>query len=279
MRAERFFEVLARQGITVTDEQRDRITSGKIQGLLTIGNPKTLKGEKKGYRTAILHLAPASSSGFNTCPNATAGCSAACLNTAGRGGFDPKIPAARKLRTHWFMLRRDEFMSRLHAEISAHVKRCERDGYIPCIRLNGTSDIRWETIPVAGCASIMDAFPNVRFYDYTKLTNRRDLPANYSLTLSAHEGMPDIEVLAAIASGQNVAVVFRSAAAMARSSSVKGQGQFMRRIQLPATWHGATVTDGDESDLRFLDPAGCIVGLRAKGDAVSDTSGFVRDIA
>jgi hypothetical protein len=177
------------------------------------------------------------------------------------------------------MARRDEFMAQLAKEIEAHVRRCERDGYVPCVRLNGTSDIRWETIPVLGHASIMDAFPNVKFYDYTKLTNRRGLPANYSLTLSAHEGTPDVEVLAAVAQGQNVAMVFRSTAVMAKSKSTKGQGILMRRMPMIADWFGAPVVDGDESDLRFLDPVGCIVGLRAKGDAVLDNSGFVRDIA
>jgi hypothetical protein len=276
---ERFFAIAARNGVNIPADTRSRILNDPVRNLLTIGNPKTLKGEKIGYRTAILHLAPSTTSGFNVCPAATAGCAAACLNTAGHGGFDPKIPAARKLRTHWFILRRDEFMTQLAREIRSHVRRCSRDGYMPAIRLNGTSDIRWETIPVDGHANIMAMFPDVQFYDYTKLQNRRNLPANYSLTLSAHEGVSDETIGVAIANGQNVAMVFRSSAILARSASVQGQGILMRRMPMPETFLGAPVVDGDESDLRFLDPRGSIVGLRAKGQAVADDSGFVRTIA
>jgi hypothetical protein len=279
MDSEKFFAILDRQGIVLSSAARDEVTSAPIRKLLTIGNPKTIKGQKKGYKTAILHLAPSTGSGFNTCPAATAGCAAACLNTAGRGGFDPQIPAARIRRTRWFMLRRDEFMSQLAREIAAHVRSCARDGWIPAVRLNGTSDIRWESTPVAGFDNIMSMFPEVRFYDYTKLTNRRNLPANYTLTLSAHEGTPDVEVLSHVAQGGNVAMVFRSREIMTRSKSSKGQGILMRRMAMPETWNGVPVVDGDESDLRFLDPTGCIVGLRAKGNAVLDNSGFVREIA
>jgi hypothetical protein len=119
-------------------------------------------------------------------------------------------------------------------------------------RLNGTSDIRWETVEVDGHANIMELFPTVQFYDYTKLVNRRALPANYRLTFSLAENND----LAAWASGLNVAAVFKG--------------------KLPATFMGRPVIDGDETDLRFLDPVGIVVGLKAKGKAKKDQTGFVR---
>jgi hypothetical protein len=103
--------------------------------------------------------------------------------------------------------------------------------------------------------NIMLAFPNVIFYDYTKLANRRNLPPNYSLTFSLSEDN-DKSAEQALANGLNVAAVFR---------------------KIPPTFLGRTVVDGDVSDLRFLDPSGVIVGLKAKGKAKKDTSGFVRN--
>lgn len=241
--------------------------------LLTIGNPKTVKGEKRGYRTAVMHLAPHTLSGFNVCPMATAGCAAACLNTAGRGGIGlvnggtNTIQEARKRRTHWYFEDRAGFMAALVREIRAHVRRCERDGYIPAIRLNGTSDIRWETVPAEGAPNVMTLFPDVQFYDYTKLPNRRNLPPNYHLTYSLAEGDRNWRGhLLALENGYCVAVVLR------------GAGDSRHPLPMPASWNGRALVDGDDSDLRFLDPAGAYIGLRAKGRAKTDTSGFVHDL-
>lgn len=235
--------------------------------LLTIGNPKLIKGEKKGYLSFILHLAPADLSGYNVCPMASEGCKAACLNTAGRGGIFKKgettnvIQQARIRRTQLFFKNRDFFMNLLVEDILAGIRKADREGLIPVFRLNGTSDIRWENIPVEDYnkngvvrhKNIMAAFPNVQFYDYTALPNRRDLPANYHLTFSRKEDN-DFNVMRAIAGETNVAVVFN---------------------KLPDTWLGVRVVPGDETDLRFLDPKGVIVGLKAKGKAKKDNSGFV----
>ena len=45
---------------------------------------------------------------------------------------------------------------------------------------------------------------------------------------------------------------------------------------MPETYLGRPVFNGDESDLRFLDPKNVIVGLYAKGKAKKDTTGFVK---
>jgi hypothetical protein len=239
--------------------------------LLTVdGNPKVMKGNKLGYLTAILHLAPAdvAETGVNLCPASTAGCRAGCLTLAGRGGMlNPKtgtntIQEARKRKSRQFVNDKEAFVKSLIVEVGKFVVKAERKGTIPTVRLNGTSDIVWERILVDG-KSIMQHFPSVTFYDYSKLANRKDLPANYSLTFSLAENN-DAQACVALNNGINVAVVF----AVARSKS------------LPATFaiggKSFPVINGDETDLRFLDSKGVIVGLRAKGRARKDTSGFVR---
>lgn len=251
--------------------------------LLTVsGNPKVEKGEAYGYWTAILHLAPAKLSGFEVCPKATDGCRAACLNTAGHGGLarggvltyseiaegrrSNAVQAARIARTRFLFQDRRGFMAQLAKEIAAHVKRCERAGFRPAIRLNGTSDIKWEASAFhTECGvSIFEAFPDVQFYDYTKIANRRNLPKNYSLTFSAADGNY-ADAMQALINGLNVAVVFRDKATRARYMDCR------------LGWNGYRVIDGDETDLRFLDPRNVVVGLYAKGAAKRDTSGFVCD--
>lgn len=227
--------------------------------LLTVGNPKLVKGQKQGYLSFVLHLAPSILSGYNTCPMASKGCAAACLNTAGRGGIFKKgestnnIQRARIRRTVMFFEQRDAFMAQLVNDIKLGIKQAEKQGLIPVFRLNGTSDIRWETVEVTvnGITynNVMGLFNSVQFYDYSKIFNRRDIPSNYHLTFSRSESngdvLPNIQ--------HNIAVVFD---------------------KLPATYLGRPVINGDETDLRFLDPKGVIVGLKAKGRAKKDNSGF-----
>ena len=151
--------------------------------LLSIGNPKILKGMKQGYMTYILHLAPADVSGYNTCPKATAGCKTACLNTAGRGGMFKKgettnvIQQARIRKTKFFFEDRENFLATLKDDIRKAIKQAEKKGLIPVFRLNGTSDIAWEKY------GVIQEFPNVQFYDYTKILGRKvNGLANYQLT-------------------------------------------------------------------------------------------------
>lgn len=231
-----------------------------IKKLFTRGNPKTLKGDKLGYLTWLLHLSPADSSGYEVCPMSTVGCREGCLNSAGRGGIFKKgettnvIQEARKARTQFFFENRDAFMNQLHKEITNAIKYAKGKGLIPVFRLNGTSDIAWEKIRVKGYRNIFQAFPDTQFYDYSKVLGRK-VPKNYNLTFSKAENNYG-DVMKAIEQGLNIAVVFAS------------------KI-LPATYMGLKVVNGDESDLRFLDRTNSIVGLYAKGKAKRDTSGFV----
>lgn len=231
--------------------------------LLTRGNPKILKGQKQGYLTSILHLAPADLSGYQTCPKATAGCKAACLNTAGRGGIIKKgestniIQQARIRKTRAFFENRSAFMAELAHEIQNTIIYAEKRGLIPVFRLNGTSDIAWEKIRIADYRNIFEMFPTVQFYDYTKIAGRT-VPSNYHLTFSAADGN-DADVVKAIDRGYNVAVVFADK-------------------KLPDQYNGMKVFNGDDSDLRFLDPLKSIIGLYAKGKARKDRTGFVKHV-
>lgn len=262
MTEERFLKLLGRSQ-EISPEHLEEVFHGKIERLLTESNPKTLKGLKKGYLSAILHLSPSDRSGFQTCAKATVGCRAACLNTAGRGGMglkthgDNGVQKARRRKTHWFFARRAEFMEQLVTEVTRHVAKAERKGFIPCIRLNGTSDLKWETIPVGGHENIFQMFPDVQFYDYTKVPNRDLGIPNYHLTFSVAESN-EADAEAELQRGMNLAVVFD---------------------RVPSEYLGVPVVDGDESDLRFLDAKGVVVGLKAKGEALGDTSGFVKRIA
>lgn len=241
--------------------------------LLTVnGNPKAIKSLGQNVHTAILHFAPAKKSvpygGFNVCPSAD-GCEGPCLDTAGRGGipdgrggeFANVIQAARIRKTVEFTRERYRFLARLFAEVGRFEREALKSGLTPAVRLNGTSDIRWERVSFGPFQNIMTAFPGVVFYDYTKLPAWRaeSLPENYSLTFSRGVSMSDETARAILSRGHNLAVVF----AVAKSAD------------LPKEWNGAPVIDGDVSDARFLDPRGCVVGLRAKGKAKGDVSGFV----
>ena len=223
--------------------------------LLGIANTKTMKGEKYGYQTYIMHLAPSTLSGYQVCPMASPGCASACLNLSGMGKFS-NVQAARIAKTKWFFEDREAFMAQLVKETEAAIRKAAKLGLLPVFRLNGTSDIRWENYSVirdgVTYANIMEAFPQQQFYDYTKIPNRRDLPANYHLTFSRSE-VNEMQVLEVMRSGMNVAVVFD---------------------EIPAKWMGVKVVDGTETDLRFLDEDFVVVGLKANGKAKKDQTGF-----
>ena len=230
--------------------------------LLSVSNdPKTMKGEKKGYLTGILYLAPANLSGHNVCPDSTAGCRAVCLNTAGLGGVFNTIQVARKRKTELFYKQKDVFFHFLQKDITKLQEEAKRRHLIPCVRLNGTSDLPFEKI----APYIFTSNRGVKFYDYTKTVRRYsewlNKPAfqNFHLTLSSHENMGIETIDEVLIRKGTVTVVF---------STPKSK-------ELPLTYKGHPVYNGDESDLRFLDKKGHIIGLKAKGKARQDTSGFV----
>jgi hypothetical protein len=228
------------------------------KSLLAVGtNIKTIKSDKASeYLTAIMYLAPAkqNTKGVNLCPKASQGCLQACLYTAGRGKFS-NVQAARVNKSDYFVADRPAFLLQLHKDIAKHIKKCKALDKKPAVRLNGTSDILWERY------IDMSLYPEVQFYDYTKWSpwdrvKVEDIP-NYHLTFSRAEDTPD-SVVRRIMRSKNV------------NMSVVFSGK-----DLPETYLGFPVFNGDLTDLRFLDPAGHIIGLSAKGEGKKDTSGFV----
>lgn len=238
-------------------------------------NPKLAKSGKHGILTVPLHLAPAERSGFNVCPCSTAGCRAACLHTAGDVRFMQNKERARVNRTLAYFNDRNRFMADLVQEVAAHERRAGRHDMLPAVRLNATSDIAWERVPVEykgeKYPNIMACFPDVQFYDYTKVAKRAlaslqpDWPTNYHLTFSLSENN-DAEAAKVLAAGGNVAAVFhlRPSEPMPKSFTIGG-------VTRP-------VINGEEHDSRMIDEKNVIVGLRAKGQAKKDSSGFVRAV-
>tara|TARA_Y100000593_G_scaffold73512_1_gene135065 strand:- start:247 stop:954 length:708 start_codon:yes stop_codon:yes gene_type:complete len=230
----------------------------KYSQLLSINaDTKTTKGKKYGYLTGILYLAPAKISGRNFCPNASKGCAEACLYSAGRGKFN-SVQNARINKSRYFIEHKQEFMTNLINSIEKLIRKAKRENLIPVVRLNGTSDINWENVKINPYRlNIFELFPAVQFYDYTKSQVRASLLniPNYHLTFSRSEDNDSaVRKLNKFYPNKNIAVVFD---------------------KLPNTYLGRKVINGDDSDLRFKDKDGVIVGLIAKGDAKKDTSNFV----
>tara|TARA_R110000764_G_scaffold11439_12_gene34366 strand:+ start:8954 stop:9706 length:753 start_codon:yes stop_codon:yes gene_type:complete len=244
--------------MTATKQPLIKLKRATLFGIDT--NAKTKKGVKFNYMTAILYLAPAQESkAINVCKYASEGCKAACLYTAGRGKM-PSVYNARIQKTLEFAADPKGFVEQLALDIAKAVKKAKNKGAIPCIRLNGTSDLPFEIMGGHEKKNLMLRFPDVQFYDYTKDPSKAIkfakglMPSNYHVTFSKSEcNLPDVKKV--LKAGGNVAVVFSG--------------------KLPAKYLGFPVVSGDDSDLRFLDTQGVIVGLTAKGDAKGDTSGFV----
>jgi hypothetical protein len=223
-------------------------------------NAKTVKGQKEGYLTAILYLAPYNVSGYQVCPLAElAGCVNDCLFTAGRGAMK-NVKDSRIAKTRLFFEDRAKFMELLVDEIVAAKKKAQKMGFTLVVRLNGTSDIAWERVPVGDFNNIMEMFSDIQFYDYTKIPNRRNLPKNYHLTFSysARPAFSKIvqKALSHYGESINLAAVFQG-------------------VKLPDQFLGRKVINADETDLRFTDPTGTVAGLVAKGKARKSLDGFV----
>ena len=243
----------------LTPEQMKKIN------LITESNNKIQKGVKLGFHSMGIHLAPSTLSGFNTCAGASVGCASACLNSAGMGKFS-NVQQSRINKTKFFFKDKEKFMLTLADQLTRKIKSAERKNLKPCFRPNLTSDLPFEKIKIKGLKgkTLMELFPALQFYDYTKIPARMsaylagDLPANYCLTFSRNESKKNQKLCESfLKAGGNCAYVFKD--------------------KLPATYRGHKVISGMEHDLRFKDPQGqgLIIGLLAIGDAKKDKSGFV----
>ena len=216
---------------------------------------KMAKGERFGYKTAILHLAPYKLSGRNVCPKASAACAAACLNTSGRGQMN-SVQDARVNKTNAFWQDRLKFLKDLDLEIKQLSKRADQAGFKFAVRLNGTSDLPWHRYMLDG-QNLMQLNPDVQFYDYTKVFYYLDHGVKNYYVVYSHSGVNNSECSRALRKGVNVAYVFKD--------------------KLPKKFKGRKVIDGDKHDLRFKEKQrGVIIGLRAKGLAKKQDSDFVR---
>jgi len=236
-----------------------------------LSNPKVAKNTLfNGIFTWTLNLAPARSSGHQVCAHATAGCEPACLDSAGNPLYLKAKKAARKARTILFFENRPLFVALLVKEMLAAERKALKAGMATAYRPNTTSDIPWERYKVLykgtrmSIADIMhDTAPLAKLYDYTKYPDRNVNTEFYTITFSLAENN-DREALACLKRGINVAVVFDTKRGQPLPDKYTIYGEEFPLI------------DGDLTDYRPDDVTPCIVGLRAKGKAIGDTSGFVR---
>ena len=214
--------------------------------LLSSNNAKTVKGEKKNFKTFILYMSPftQNSKGVNLCPMASNGCASACLFESGFGGIYTNVKQGRIEKTEFYLSNRIAFLDKLVVEISKLEKKFKGSEFTLAIRLNGTTDISYEKQITSNGKTIFDTFPSIQFYDYTKNYTRfkKVLPSNYHLTFSRSEINQEI-AMDLLSKGNNVAMVFD---------------------KLPETYLGYKVVNGDEDDLTYLQPKGVIIGLKYK---------------
>ena len=231
--------------------------------VFSLDNPKAAKAQAFGWLNAIHYMAPASLAGVgNLCPDATDGCKALCLGEhSGAAIYYPSVIKSRIEKARRFMKDRKSYFVDIVRAIESAKRKADAEGLKLCVRLNGSTDIAWESIKAGGDESLVAMFPAIQFTDYTKSYKRAmahaagKLPRNLSLTFSRSE-TNDAQCLDILRAGGNVSVVF--------------SGKFPKR------WQGFRVIDGDKHDLRHLDPKGVVVGLSPKGHkAKRDQSGFV----
>ena len=219
---------------------------------------KNMKSEK--YYTYSLNFAHSDLSGFNVCPKANklteqeqnknkSNCSSCCVGFNGFASIYSDVMESRIKKTISYYVDREAFYNQLIHEIKLAVKQSNKKGLKPSFRLNAYSDIRHENNVIQDNKNIFDLFPNVDFYDYTKLLNRKT-PDNYQLTFS-HHNSDFIETTKALENGLNVAIVFEKLPKYINVNGIK-----------------YNVIDGDKTDLRLdekIDGQNVVVGLKFKG--------------
>ena len=230
------------------------------KNLLSKGNTNA-KTSKNSLKTFILYLAPhkQNDKNVNICPMASKGCISACLYTAGRGKFS-NVQTARINKTNFYIYDKEMFVLKLASEIIKETNKAKKNKEKIAFRLNGTSDIDFiYLLQKYAQLNIEDLKENAVFYDYTKILGKVKKYKNYTnyhLTFSRAEDNNSIAEVA-LNDGANVAIVFRNG--------------------LPRFWRGYKVIDGDTSDILMIYNKNVILGLKAKGEAKKDKSGFVVD--
>ena len=227
----------------------------KLTGISYLGSVNLTTKHQKAYKydelTYSLYLAPAKMSGYEVCPMRNEECTKLCLNESGMNTMSmngDKINQSRIKKTKLFFEHREFFVNWLIDEIKTAKKRADKLGYRFSVRLNNTSDITPESFytSIAGNKlNILDVFPDVQFYDYTKVPKRVELLEkynNYDLTFS-YSGYNSVDCVSMLNNGVRVAVVFK---------------------KVPDMFWGRKVIDGDAYDMRYYDEKDVIVGLKYK---------------
>ena len=244
-----------------TRAQATRQTGLSYLGGINISSKLEKNKKVSDMYTYIIYLAPAKESGYNVCSHSTPECRLGCLNSSGRNKIElwaglNRIQNARVTKTRLLFEQEEFFMHWMIAEINSYKAKAQREGYGFSVRLNGTSDIVWENVKIDGL-TIFEIFSDVQFYDYTKNAKRliSKLPSNYHITLS-HTGRNTELCKSHLACGGNVAVIFNG--------------------ELPTTWNGYKVIDGDLTDYRPNDEKGCVVGLKYKDIADREANEIIK---
>ena len=228
-----------------------------VKNLLSPG-ATNIKTAKNDLETFILYMAPSTIvEGLNLCPFASEGCKKACLYSAGRGKFS-NVQLARINKSKFWGYNRESFYIQLGNELLKIHGKAKLNAHKIAIRLNGTSDVDHIDLlkRYTGINFLGDSYNNLLFYDYTKNYNhiRKYQGTNYKITFSRSE-VNELDAYRTLKDGGNIAIVFKN--------------------DLPETWKGYKVINGDLTDLRYFDPINVVVGLKAKGEAKKDLSNFV----
>jgi hypothetical protein len=231
-------------------------------------NAKLRKSTGSDWLLTGLSFAPAEMGGYQVCSSSSPGCRKCCIFTSGNGQY-PSVWRGRLARKLAWFQNRDAFKEKLLFELGLAQKLADRKGKRLGVRLNVFSDVMWER----QFPEIFRKFPRAQMYDYTKHENRMmrfirgDFPSNYYLTFSRSEENEDfcLEVLNA---GRNVSVPFTLNKAMHPDINVP----------MPTKFWKFPVFNGEENDLRFLDPQAHVIGIKTKGMGFWDDSGFVVDM-
>jgi hypothetical protein len=234
-----------------------------INRIFSLDNPKAIKAQQYGWLNAIHYMAPHGLANVgNLCAHASPGCIALCLGQhSGAAIYYPSVLRSRIAKAKRFMKERKAYLEDMKRAIQSAIRKAVSAVLRLCVRPNGSTDIAFEAIRDSEGMTLMERFPSVQFTDYTKSLKRAlahargAFPSNYHLTFSRSE-TNESDCLQVLQAGGNVAAVFANG--------------------LPDTYLGFPVINGDDHDLRHLDPRGVVVGLSPKGPAARrDKSGFV----
>lgn len=155
------------------------------------------------------------------------------------------INRSRIQKTKLFFEDREFFMKWLIFEIRAGITKAKKMGFRFSVRLNNTSDISPERFILDG-KNILEIFPDVQFYDYTKVPSRKKLLQkypNYDMTFS-YSGYNMADCMEMLKNKIRVAMVFKKI--------------------IPTEYLGHKVINGDAYDMRHRDDTAAIVGLKYK---------------